>query len=226
MDDSSDPRRFDFQPEFRWFTDSALRPVFDLNEVVLTGLVEAAKRPAHEMRVELAIELSDVLLSLDAETIKRMAQCPVCFLDAGFRDDARWLAVAAGADAAAAASECEPAFPRLQAMQWAQTTFTLAWTVARSSPQSAAVIFGMTPQCARIVAGLVVQTVERLAERRSAWIRPRWERQAGVWRGLWRTAEQSIVARIPPVGVRAMLQMLADLEPATCANAETRHSRR
>ncbi len=145
------------------FSESALAPVFELNGFFLEVLADAASRPASEVRPGLAVALKASLSRLNADARQKAAHRPVCLVDAGFRDDARWAAVAARADAQRPSKE--GSFPRLQAIQLAHTTLTLAWTLARASPEAACVIFGMTHKSAAIFARLGVQTIQRIADR-------------------------------------------------------------
>jgi len=145
-------------------------------------------------------------------------------VDAGFRDDARWANAIARPNTEFPAGES--AFPRLQALQLAQQTFTLAWTAARANPESACILFGMSRKCAGLVARVSIQTMQRIAERHPDWVRPAWENQPEIWHHLITAAAQEPQPRLPPVGLRALQRQLADLEPATRESGEIRPTRR
>jgi hypothetical protein len=105
-------------------------------------------------------------------------------------------------------------------------TFTLAWTVARAGVESARIIFGMTPLCARIISSLSIHRIQGLAEQHYDAIRPAWEDNPQIWRHLLSLTEAAPVARLPPVHVRAMQRQLAELSLATSASEPIRQPRR
>ena len=106
------------------FSEPSLAPVFELNRLFLDALVEAAARPASEARPRLASTLQQPLTQLTSAVSDRLARCPICLIDAGFRDDARWVALATQSNAPLKSPGV--VFPRLQALKLALQAFTLA----------------------------------------------------------------------------------------------------
>jgi hypothetical protein len=208
----------------RSFCDSALTPVFEINRFLLDVLIDAACRPPMDAHRGLVLALNVPLARLTPAAVDRLARCPVCFVDGGFRDDAQWTAIASrpGGEFPARIS----AFPRLQALQLAHQTLTLAWTATRASLESACIIFGMTRKCADIVSHLGIQTIHRIAEQHPDWVRPTWENEPEIWHHLIAMAMQEPPPRLPPIGLRALQRQFVDLEPATCASGEIRRTRR
>lgn len=210
--------------EGRAFSEPGLAPVYELNRFLLDVLVDMASRPSRETRSPLSVALKAPLGQLTDAVRDRLSRCPVSLVDAGFRDDARWTTAIAQPNAEF--PTVEGAFPRLQALQLAQQTFTLAWTAARAHPETACIIFGMSRKCAGLVARAGIQTMQRMAERHPDWVRPAWESQPEIWLRLITMAEQEPQPRLPPVGLRALQRQLASLEPATRESGEIRSTRR
>ena len=198
---------------FPGFTASVLEPVFDLNARVLQRLVDEARCSDEETRIGIVVPLRRSLLELSDVGLDRLARCPICLLDAGFGEKARWLARLGEPCLAFGPKIAAFEFPRLEALRLSQTLFMMVWAAANAQPVCAKIIFGMSEECLRVMRALT--SVQDLIEECSHWVRPRWPDRPQVWQRLIGTAQQSPAARIPDVGVRALLQMLADLEPAT-----------
>jgi len=207
----------------RTFSEASLAPVFELNRLFFDALVEAACRPASEVGPRLASTLQGPLLQLTSAARDRLSRCPICFVDAGFHDDERWALIATQSDTQLGSREI--VFPRLQALQLAYQTLTLAWTVAQTNLEGARLIFGMTRRSARVIAKAGIQTMHRVAERHTGWIRPAWEDQSVIWQDLIAMAMRETEPQ-SSLGMRALQRRLADLEPATGESNEIRSTRR
>jgi hypothetical protein len=223
MDERDDLKRIETDPGPRWFAPEALRPIHDLNRRLLSILVEESRR--RDGATSSTAALGEQLVSLDEEILWRLARVPISLVDAEFQLDEAWSAAAAGKRRDTVQLSESP-LPRARALELAALTFGFAATTARSSRESARLIFGMSPVVADAFAGFTVDVVNWLGQARAHWVRPRWHDRPQEWRRLIETAEHAEAARLPPVGVRAMNRLLADLEPATSAESETRHSRR
>ena len=204
------------------FTEAALVPLFELNAYFLNLLVASAARPPEE-RPHWALAQRPEWTQLSLTARQQIARCPVCLVDAGFKEEERWAAIARR-DAPVSATA--RGLPHWQAVELAHMTFTLAWTVARADTEGARIIFGMTPLCARIISSLSVHRIQRLAEQHHDAIRPAWEDHPEIWRHLLSLTEAAPVARLPPVHVRAMQRQLAELSLATSASEPIRQPRR
>jgi hypothetical protein len=215
------PEDADAKP--RLFSETSLAPVFELNRLFLDALIEAAARPASEARPRLASTLQQPLTQLTSAARDRLAHCPICLIDAGFRDDARWVAFATQSNAPLKSPGV--VFPRLQALKLALQAFTLAWTTARASLEGACLIFGMSQNSAKVIARASIQTMHGVAERHADWLRPVWEDQPIIWHHLLAMAMRETESQ-PSLGMRALQRRLADLEPATGESNEIRSTRR
>jgi hypothetical protein len=208
----------------RLFSEASLAPVSELNNLFVEALIDAATRPAAEVRPRLASALHQSLTQLTSAARDRLSRCPICLIDAGFGDDARWVAVATQSNTSSLGSR-EVVFPRLQAQKLALQTFTLAWTTARADLEGACLIFGMALSSARAIARSSIQTMHGLAERHADWLRPAWEDQPEIWHQLLTMAMREMEPQ-SSLSLRALQRRLADLEPATGESNEIRSTRR
>jgi hypothetical protein len=212
------------------FSEQALQPVYELNRGLLKLLVASASQPVSEMQPQIVVSLGPTLLNLSAATREQLARCPTALVDFGFRNLEFWRQIESGQAILPALPAC---FPRLEAIQLAQTTLTLAWTLWHSSPEATTVIFGLVPECAAILARVGVQAIPRIAEGYAHCVRPRWETDTTFWRQLIRIAQSPDLPqpRLPTVGLYALQRQLADLvvlppSPATRETAATRANHR
>ncbi|MHB8813513.1 MAG: hypothetical protein ACYDAE_09600 [Steroidobacteraceae bacterium] len=220
------------EPAF--FTDETLQGIYEVNHLLLELLVAAASRPASETRPQLVSALVPALLGLGAAAQEHLARCPVALVDLEFRNVEWWRQIECGQGALATLHSSPGCFPRLQAMQLAQATLTLAWSAVRSNRETATIVFGLAPECAARLAGLGVPAIQRLAEAHGHCIRPRWEADATFWCELLRIAQatdSSAPARLPPIAQYVLSRQFAELVPllprlATAETATTRASRR
>lgn len=203
----------------RGFSAESLQAVFELNRRFLDDLMSTARRPSRELKLQLALELKEALLELTEDDVTRLAQSAVCLLDAGFADEGRWKALSENRPPRTDGLDIELGFSHLIALQLSQVLFVQAWTMTCLSPECARVVFGMSRACSQYFARLQVNAVQRLADQNAGWVRPRWADRPQIWRRLISSAQQSENSRVPPVGTRVLLQVLADLELATTANA-------
>ena len=223
MDEHEELRRIETDPGPRWFAPDALRPIHELNRRLLSILIEESRR--RDGATPSAVALGELLVPVGDEILWRLARVPISLVDAEFQFDDGWSAVAAG-KRHDTVQLSEAPLPRARVLELAALTFGLAATTAHSSRESARLIFGMSPVVADTFANFTVDDVNWLSQARAHWVRPRWHDRPQQWGRLLLTAEHADAARLPPVGIRAMNRLLADLEPATSAEIETRHSRR
>ena len=111
-------------------------------------------------------------------------------------------------------------------VELAQMAVTLAWTIARASPEAACIIFGMTSDCGRLVSGLSLHRIPWLAERNAPAIRPAWADRPQILQHLLSLSDPPPASRLPPLHVRAMQRQLAALSLATSASPPIRQPHR
>lgn len=213
------------------FNKEALQPLYQLNRALLELLVASASQPVSEAHPQIVVSLGPTLLDLGTDTREQLARCPTALVDFGFRNVEFWRQIESGQPVLPSLPGC---FPRLQAIQLAQTTLTLAWTLWHSSREAATIMFGLAPECAAILARVGIQAISRIAETNPHCVRPRWETDTTFWRELIRVAQamdSPVQTRLPAVGIYAMQRQLADLivlspSPATDETASTRANHR
>lgn len=213
------------------FNEEALQPVYELNRALLELLVASASQPVSEAQPQIVVSLGATLLDLGIAPREHLVRCPMALVDFGFRNVEFWLQIESGQTVLPSLPAC---FPRLQAIQLAQTTLTLAWTLWHSNREAATIIFGLAPECAAILSRVGVQAIPRIAEIHAHCVRPRWETDTTFWRQLIRVAQSMdspVQSRLPTVGLYAMQRQFADLislspHPATRETAATRANHR
>lgn len=205
------------------FTPQTLQPLYALNRRLLAILVDESRKTTDAAATSSLP--CGVLAWRDEGTIERLAQIPLSLTDAGFQLDERWRAVASGHQKEPE-QLCESVMPRARALELAPLTFGLAWATAQSNRQVAQIAFGMSHTVSEIVAGLTVDIVQWLGQARAHWLRPRWHDRTDVWLGLIAAAEQPESTRVPPVRIRAMNRLLADLERARAGVKESRRAQK
>jgi hypothetical protein len=197
------------------FSEAALTPVYELNAFFLGQLTTLA-RDASPRAGAWQAALQPELLQLSSAARSRIARCPVCLVDAGFQDERRWTSPASDGEASAPSTTAE--LPLARSVELTQMTVTLAWSIARSHPEAACIIFGLSPQCARLVAMLGVHRIPVLAERNAPHVRPAWADDPEIWRHLLNPSAAVPPPRLPPLHVRAMQRQLAEVSLATSAS--------
>lgn len=205
------------------FSTSALAPVWQLNARFLEALVVSASRPewiGSSWEAALGAGLADT----PPDALSELSRCPVSLVDAALTDFA-----AVGFHMALEGGSVREPHRFMQpcvAIELAQLTLTLAWTLSRSDPVAASVIFGLSPLQAGGLARLPMQIIPAVADRLAGKLRPRWMSQPRIWSRLLRNAKHSPSSRFAPLCVRVLQRQFSDLAPATFATCPIRDLRR
>jgi len=205
---------FEEDPAPRAFSEAALTAVSELNAFFLDLLTTLARDASRQPAWEAALQ--GELSHLTSAARARIARCPVCLVDAGFQDERRWTSPASDGGACTSAATVE--VPLARSAELTQMTVMLAWSIARTRTEAACIIFGMSPQCARLVANLSVHRIPVLAERNAPHVRPAWADDPQIWRHLLNPSAAVPPSRLPPLHVRAMQRQLAEVALATGAS--------
>ena len=203
------------------FSEASLTALFEVNGFFLELLAEAARDPTPKSPAWHAV-LRPQMSQLTAAARARIARCPVCLVDVGFQDEARW----GSQSSEHPLPEEISGLPLGRTIELTQMTVTLAWTIARASPEAACIIFGMTPDGVRRVSGLSLSRIPWLAEKNAPAIRPAWADRPQIWQHLLSLSDPPPASRLPPLHVRAMQRQLADLALATSASQPFRQPHR
>jgi hypothetical protein len=189
--------------------DSALlAPVAEINVQLLECLRQMAvdDLPESADAPRLVTTLREDWRRLDALAQRRLAACPYLLLDAGFAQPQRWEWI--GAVGVMDATVRGGYFSGRGAVALVRRTLVFAWHLARSNRVSARVVLGMSALSAERIAATRLSDLEGLAELAPAWIVPRWEQQANVWRQLIAAACRGQPQLLRQVQLRG-LQLLA-----------------
>ena len=173
-----------------------LEPVAELNYEVLDALASTSGSLGGRWR------------ALSETARARLARCPFLLVDVGAAQPQLWsnlprLGVHEAQPVSVLLAQRGPlATPLLRRV------LLFAWHLARANRLAARITLGMSAPCAVLVAACRFADLEALAERRPAWIRPRWHDRPEVWQAwLGAAAEES------PRGLENLqlwgLQMLA-----------------
>ena len=133
-----------------------------------------------------ALQLQWQMLSAAARA--QLAHCPFLLADAGFARQALWAGPPDFAVREAVplrtllANRSTLAAPLLRRM------LSLAWYLARHNRLGARIALGMSASSASGLARWRQMDLDALAERRPAWICPRWEQHPDFWRALLEAA--------------------------------------
>jgi hypothetical protein len=195
-----------------WLSPATLESMTEVNEEVLALL--RAQCSAGAPQAPLIQDVSDLLLNLDAASMRRAAGTAVLLVDAGFADSVRWSDAIIGAVNDRGSPAPEPFFTVDAAVRVMRLVMSHAWHLARSEPAAARLLLGLSPANVTIIGSSTLTRLTFLAESRAEWLRPRWENRPGVWRELLRTAAQGDAGALERLRIRG-LQLLA---------AETRSS--
>ena len=204
---------FEEDPGSFAFSEASLATLFELNGFFLELLAEAPCNPTGKSPAWSAA-LRPQARQLTAAARARIARCPICLVDVGFHDEARWGSQSSERRLPEEVSGLPPG----RTIELTQMAVTLAWTIARASPEAAYIIFGMTPDSVRLVSGLSLNRIPWLAERNAPAIRPVWADRPQIWQHLLSLSDPPPTSRLPPLHVRAMQRQLAALSLATSAS--------
>ncbi len=173
---------------FEWRGSQSLRRVYALNEHCLEVMAQLARRDSERTTVEAINHLRGAWRTLDIAARQRAARCPVLLLDAQFQNEEWWRWAKDARPRYRRTVSPQPCFAPKQAEALMRETLMLAWSIAGAEPNTATVLFGMTPMVSSIIADFGPQQVERIAALHSASIRPRWANVPGFWRKLLQAA--------------------------------------
>lgn len=188
--------------------DESLDVVTDLNLQCIDLLAAMAAADVRHGPAMLAAQAA-LWTALPDCARRRLADSPCLLVDAGFDDLPRWRVLEQRMVQDLPAQHAEPAFIGDGAGSFISQVLMLGWHLARSNPQLARVVLGMSPACAERIGQLRLQDLYWLALHRPGWVRPRWERQPEVWRQLLVAARNPACSPLTRVGLRGLQLMAA-----------------
>jgi hypothetical protein len=204
----TDTRQFGPDPGLAGSWDATLLGhLAEINLRFLELVARAAKGSAATLRTPVVSLLRSEWRQLTPQRLAQLAECPYLLLDVGFATPACWSGLAPAAvheDAAPGGYR----FAEAIGADLIRRVLVFAWHLARANPLAARVILGMSDECTALIAARRLPELERVAEARPEWIRPRWEDKPEVWRQLLLAASTGQQLRLRQFQLRG-LQLLA-----------------
>lgn len=191
-----------------WLGAATLESVLEVNEQALWLL--RAQCQAGGGPPPLIQEVKDLLLNLDAQSMRRAAASAVLLVDAGFADAGLWSCAIVGAVNDRPQIETGPFFTVDGSVALMRLVMTQAWHLARSQPAAARLLLGVSAANLGVIGGCTLSRLMRLAETRSHWLRPRWENRTGIWCDLLRMAGHAERGTLERLRARGLQLLAAD----------------
>ena len=216
--DVGTPRRLpDQEHDPPWLsTVSVLQSLAQFKEVnrrciEMLALAARKERPGS---LTLAAHLKDVLQRTTPEIRARAAERPVLLTDMQLTNASWWRAAREHPTRPAPLPSWRGSFPKPAAVCLARATLMLAWHSLRSSPESA-VLLGVLPGVAELIAELSLTDIDSIVERRFQHVRPRWEDRPAVWRRLLLAAESEDFRRARDFNLYSLQLVTGELWTST-----------
>lgn len=141
----------------------------------------------------------------------RLAQSPFLLVDAGFARPELWANPPNFAVHEALPLRTLLADRSALATPLLRRVLSLAWYVARNNRMAARIALGMSAGCASSVARWRQVDLDALAERRPAWIRPRWDQHPDFWPAWLNAAAQEAPRGLERLQLWGLQKLAADV---------------
>jgi len=187
---------------------ATLESMQELNVEVLALL--KAQCQAGGVQLPLIPDVSDLLLNLDAASMRRAAGSAVLLVDAGFAGGSQWSDAIVGGVNDRHCATPEPFFTVDAVVAVMRLVMTQAWHLARSEPTAARLLLGLSVTNVAVIGGCTLNRLIVLAESRAQWLRPRWENRPRIWRDLLRAAAEGDTGALERLRVRGLHLLAAD----------------
>lgn len=154
---------------------------------------------------------TDLWRNLDEAVLRRAARCPFLLADVNLHVDSWWTQVKAGT---AQLTNNEAPADALQIRRegaLANEVLQLAWRTSRSDARTAALLLGVSPGVATIVASLTLAQVRRIALECGDQLRPRWQNNHNYWRHLVDAASSGLERTIEDAHLYGLQLLGTDL---------------
>ena len=214
-DDSSDSL-----PAWKWTGAEALDFVFALNDRSLQVLKDLSTTASETFAAVTAYR--DLWVRLDEAARRRAARYPFLLLDLRFQSVKWWRELKSASSTDAKSAPPHESFPREAARELCVEVLTLAWHTARSDPRTAALVLGVPPDVAGIIASLGPRDVQRIALQQSHELRPRWNTNSSFWEQLLLTAITGNEASLSDFHLQGLQLLGADQMSASRSSDRSR----
>lgn len=206
----------DSLPAWKWTGAEGLDFVYALNDRSLQVLKELSAREGETFDIVSAFR--DLWATLDEAARRRAAKCPFSLLELQFDNVKWWRELKSASSTPAQSGAPRASFPKEAARELCVEALTLAWHTARSDSRTAALVLGVSPAVAGIIASLGPRDVQRIALRQSHELRPRWDNNPGFWQELLLTAIAGNEASLSEFHLHGLQLLGADLLGASSSS--------
>jgi hypothetical protein len=161
-----------------------LQTAHRLNERCFSLLSDAVRTGDASIELHAMFSLRELWGRADARVCERAARCPVLLLDLNFQRADWWGRVSR--DDGRASSTSGPSAPFIveRVAPLLREILMEAWSISRSLPHAASLIFGMEPRVSAAIADLSVPVLDQVAAAYARSLRPRWEESHAFWQRL------------------------------------------
>jgi hypothetical protein len=199
--------------------EAALAPLVEMNTQCVELLCAMAHRPGLRLPPLLA-GAPQVWQALTPDACLRLAHVPWLLVDAGFSAGGLWRGLGGVCEPmsppVAAPLSGEPFFGE-EARDYFRRVLMFCWHLARTSPQLARIVLGISPTLAQELSLLRLAELDALAQRHPGVLRPRWENSPGLWRMLLMAAQQQDGHGIAEASLQGIQLMAATCLPSLTA---------
>jgi hypothetical protein len=127
-----------------------------------------------------------------------------------FRDTEWWRSHFERCDKSLQSNARGSLFPRRESVALARSALILAWSGAKSDPESTRVIFGMTSEVVQLIGDAPLRELDCIADRHYRCVQPRWMDRPWVWRALLEAARTGSPEALLAVDLHGLQLMTGD----------------
>jgi hypothetical protein len=168
----------------RWAGVGMLQTAHRLNERCIALLAETVRTGGTSIELNAMYGLRELWAQVDARVCERAGRCPVLLLDLNFQRKEWWRHVGHGDARAPSVNGPSALFTKEDATPLLREILMESWSIGRSMPHVARLIFGMEPRVSSAIADLSVPELDRVAVLYARYLRPRWEERRVFWQRL------------------------------------------
>jgi hypothetical protein len=193
--------------EFNRAVEQALRPLLEVNQYCIELLVKAAWSDRADL--PLVRQLRSSLRGMSVEAQICAARKSFLLIDMEFTNSAWWSLLQSHPSRAVGPPQSEY-FPRGSAIQLARAALVLLRHSILSNAGEACLL-GVHPRVGEIIGAFSMAEIERVAERRGRYVRPRWDDRPAVWYELIQAACSPDIRRTREVSLHGLQLLAGDL---------------
>jgi hypothetical protein len=161
-----------------------LQTAHRLNGRCISLLAETVRTGGASIELHGMYGLRDLWAQVDTLVCERAGRCPVLLLDLNFQR-ADWWGRASHVDGRASSVNGPCAlFTEDHATPLLREILMESWSIGRTMPHVARLIFGMEPRVSSAIADLSVPELDQVAVLYARYLRPRWEDSRVFWQRL------------------------------------------